>query len=1783
MNNKNYFILLILFIGFGAYGVQKWNTIKDSLIEGSFDSLEDGCNGPDLGNIFFSDLEKDKVTFDWNDSINSKWEIQVQMVGNTTPVASGNVVTQKPITITNSVGLGAGPLQPDTEYEFWIRSICAGSTTKEWIGPIRFKTLCDTQALPFWEGFNSTSGTLGCWRVLDKNTTSMIPSTTSKIWRINSTFDPIPFEGNQFLIFIGSAIAAPFNDFLISPSFLLDDTKYYRLKYNYTTSVAFKSSFDVVLSDKGTKPSSFTKVLLSKKDHINKGVYGSTWSDEKIIIGNTKGVVNIGWHIKSTASAVSLGIDNVFLEEIACPEPTQLDVKDVEGDSATLVWGDDFGNKWEYAVQKSGGIAPNSGIATTQKEASITQENNGQALQSNTEYEFYVRTNCDQGLYGAWSGPFVFRTACAVLKTPFWEGFNPDSKTFSCWSIIDGNDDSVSPVGNNIWKSHSIAYEGISGMWFNGSARVGSSHNDWLITPTITFEKNKVYRLKYHYKTAAVASYDYEFEVLLSKTGTDISAFSQVVVPKAKYKFGNDWIEKIVLIKETEGNVNIAWHITSSTATQISIDNVFIEEVLTCPEPILLETKDLKKDAATIMWDNDFGASEWEYYVQREGLGTPIAPGVVTNKKENTVSKEISGKQLEPNTDYEFYVRTTCNTGKHSIWQGPFKFTTSCTVYNIPFTEDFEETDKTYRCWTIIDENADSTTPTGNYIWRLFTSSSGIKSGEQCMYFFGASGKKNNDWLISPTLKMGTGKYVLKFLYKTSNVASYNSSFEVLLSSNGTNPVDFKTTILASKVYKEANWKEAVVFFDGVPGDINLAWHAEAMGAAAVYIDHITLRKVENCPEPYYVTLTSGTSNSINIDWEQTGGVTEWEVIVVNYGDNETATPIKQLVVTGDSKTTITGLDEGTPYTIYVRAKCSDNQTKSDWSSPLQITTKVNQNDDCIGAITIPVNNTLECIKTISATLHGATNTLSPKSNCNSGNAGKSDVWFEFTATSTTHKFEVLNLMSVSGSSAPSLYAEIYNQPCTSMSAPLECFGSFSQTTTNYWILQNLTAGTKYYIRLGTSVSSPDFVFNLCITTASDNLALIVSPSNDNGEYNEEELVKSILVNSTCNLVSNVQYKNGDGASNTQHINTLGYFNRGKSTFPFEEGIVLSTNEVEFVPGPFRGQFAARGNNTYRWGGDKDLIDIINTAGGHPMAYATNPDMRVTQLEFDFIPLKDSIQFDYLFASNSYASKCSYSCTNAALFAAWLVDTKTGRAQNLANIENTDISISVNTIRDSEKSGIPCSSKNEEYYWKHYDNGVDNPLESPIDFIGFTKAMKSKKVVIVPGRKYHIKLAVMDFCPVVSHSSAVFFKKGSFDMDQLNLGPDLLIDTNNALCEGNDVLIESGIKQSEELDTEIAWYKNNVLITDSNKENLRVNEPGKYKVVLKFNELDCEISGEIEVEMYPAISSYIHSADPIEVCRKSLQSMNIDLTQVEAMMFKDVTRGDFSRTYFENESDAMAFENKIENPTIYPLGTIHESKNLVLRVENNKTGCFEFFTLPISVVSGVIPTKIADLKVCSEYVFPILSENQYYYTESKGGGIAYKANDILSTPGEHTIYILQRNGTEGCFEETSYRVTITAAVKADVFEDIIEDCAVYYLKELSPLNNYYRIENGAKIPLQAGTPILFDTTIYIYTESEDGLCNDESSFNIKYVDCPIQKGISPNGDGLNDYLDLSSHGVTNLKIYNRYGTEVYSYGIGYTKEWIGQDNAGNQLPDGTYYYVAISHHKSRSGWIQINR
>jgi gliding motility-associated-like protein len=96
-------------------------------------------------------------------------------------------------------------------------------------------------------------------------------------------------------------------------------------------------------------------------------------------------------------------------------------------------------------------------------------------------------------------------------------------------------------------------------------------------------------------------------------------------------------------------------------------------------------------------------------------------------------------------------------------------------------------------------------------------------------------------------------------------------------------------------------------------------------------------------------------------------------------------------------------------------------------------------------------------------------------------------------------------------------------------------------------------------------------------------------------------------------------------------------------------------------------------------------------------------------------------------------------------------------------------------------------------------------------------------------------------------------------------------------------------------------------------------------------------------------------------------------------------------------------------------------------------------------------------------------------------------------------------------------------------------------------------------------------------------CSSEDSIDVTRTICTIPKGLSPNGDGLNDSFDLTNLGDNlKVKIYNRYGMVVYELN-GYVNQWRGQDMKGNILPSATYYYyVEFETGEGKTGWVYLS-
>lgn len=104
----------------------------------------------------------------------------------------------------------------------------------------------------------------------------------------------------------------------------------------------------------------------------------------------------------------------------------------------------------------------------------------------------------------------------------------------------------------------------------------------------------------------------------------------------------------------------------------------------------------------------------------------------------------------------------------------------------------------------------------------------------------------------------------------------------------------------------------------------------------------------------------------------------------------------------------------------------------------------------------------------------------------------------------------------------------------------------------------------------------------------------------------------------------------------------------------------------------------------------------------------------------------------------------------------------------------------------------------------------------------------------------------------------------------------------------------------------------------------------------------------------------------------------------------------------------------------------------------------------------------------------------------------------------------------------------------------------------------------------------------VYTTGGD--CPATSSETVRPENCVIPQVITPNNDNFNDSFDLSGYDVSSLEIFNRNGTKVFSKTNGYTNEFRGIADNGDELPVGTYFYVMkYQGGKVKSAWVYINK
>jgi hypothetical protein len=193
----------------------------------------------------------------------------------------------------------------------------------------------------------------------------------------------------------------------------------------------------------------------------------------------------------------------------------------------------------------------------------------------------------------------------------------------------------------------------------------------------------------------------------------------------------------------------------------------------------------------------------------------------------------------------------------------------------------------------------------------------------------------------------------------------------------------------------------------------------------------------------------------------------------------------------------------------------------------------------------------------------------------------------------------------------------------------------------------------------------------------------------------------------------------------------------GTSSIPIAHGLLISSGHADLAAGPNDSS-----GETYQIGspGDADLDALV----------MPTPTYDACVLEFDCVPLGDTLLFNFAFASEEYLEWAGSAFND--VFAIWLSGPGFPIPTNVATIPG-GIPVSINNVN---------STVNSAYYIDNGD-GFTAPFNSDpyyVQYDGFTQNL-TVFAVVTPGATYHFKVAVADVSDQVL-DTAVLLEAFSF-------------------------------------------------------------------------------------------------------------------------------------------------------------------------------------------------------------------------------------------------------------------------------------------------------------------------------------------------------------------------------------------------------------------------------------
>lgn len=882
----------------------------------------------------------------------------------------------------------------------------------------------------------------------------------------------------------------------------------------------------------------------------------------------------------------------------------------------------------------------------------------------------------------------------------------------------------------------------------------------------------------------------------------------------------------------------------------------------------------------------------------------------------------------------------------------------------------------------------------------------------------------------------------------------------------------------------------------------------------------------------------------------------------VNIEDLGTAA---SLAIEDDQGNTITGITEAGvqqfgPYPLDVQVSFeSINEDDPNCILPSETITNgcPPLNDSCENAFVATVNGDNYCEFLNFGTLAESSGSNTPVS-C--GGTPVQDVWYEFTASADTHTITILS-EGVMPSQA------LYEDDCGSLTELFcsEEFDNFGDSASI--VATDLTIGETYKVRVFSDTET-NVEFDLCITspqigednTSCDIAAPFCSPFDAEG--NPEPLI----------------FPNG-------------YFYLEE--FTAEEGPDYGCLGSEPNPAWFYLQVGQSGdlefqitqNTAYNVDGEAigDGLDVDFIAYGpfdstddncNDLTASNTVDCSYSADDVEDFTIPDAQEGDYYVVL----------ITNFNQSPGYISLGQTNYGEEDAGGSNCDIVVNALAACPGDELELSSTSAVDDvffYEWYEYNEDTE-------EFESIEGAFEQTYTVTETGEYQVIAYLDQSLQNTITEVFDVTF----------NPAVELDVPENMIICENETMNLNAEPNNlSDYEDVEYQWYLNDDELTGENESTLSISEGGDYTV---------------DVTTYSDIPLSSSNQECIETFEFSVQSGAYQIDFGGDQEFCDVETAEITAEIIGADDTNASFLWSTGEET----QSISVSESNIYTVTATIDGCevtesveYIFNESPIIDLGEDIVTCNLDGIILDATPENFDPENTLYEW-TLGGEIIDGENleDLdVSLYDFGTYEVTAYSDSEDCFSTSSVTITERDDIELnlEISPDRTQFCEGETIDFTANLTNatadevdFVWLVDGVSEGDAQDFDYQFDgEEVTIEVEiSINGACDYTASVDLTGYDdnqgCVITQGISPNGDGQNENLDLSflddRTGISSLEVFNRYGRSVYKQG-NYRNEFFGQDEDGDELVTGTYFYVIKFEGddpvfgREKKGWIYINK